>query len=157
MTRHHPVLFNIVTAISALHMSNASRKSCTTRSSMPSDIQNISSNNNSRNSPSSTQCLKEYRYALVAKQKALGLLRQALDDTLSANLDMILASVLLFVEFELIHSGKDDWRFHISGAKELINPLLSSSKFDLPNMSPMCSSLISNCVVYVSIPYKTIE
>ena len=91
----------------------------------------------------------ERRDALTSKQIALRLLRQALKDMQSIDMDIILASMLLFIEFELIDSGKDDWRLHMNGARSLIDSLPLSYDMNTSGMSPMRICLVSNCLVYV--------
>ena len=133
MTRQHEVLLQVIIAGSAVHMSNASQKLSVSDTTTPP----ISS---------AMPQPKEYRDALVAKQRALYLLNSALDDILSADLDVLLAVVLLFIELELIESGRDKWKWHISGARTIINRLGISTRTP---MSLLRRFLISNCLVYV--------
>jgi len=78
----------------------------------------------------------------MAKQNALQLLSYSLADMRSTNFDIILASILLFINFELIESGKDSGRIHVEGAKSLIGCIISSSstsgpQTEISNMSPL--------------------
>jgi hypothetical protein len=66
-----------------------------------------------------------YHDALRAKQQALCLLKSALEDIASADVDVILAVVLLLVGFELIDSGRGNWIFHIHGARIIIEKLIA--------------------------------
>jgi hypothetical protein len=92
-----------------------------------------------------------YRDALVAKQRALYLLKSALTSIASVDIDVTLAVVLLFIEFELIDSGQDNWRHHLNGAITVIETLCRLNVSTQTAMSPLRSCLISNCLVYVGI------
>ena len=93
---------------------------------------------------------KTYHDALAAKQRALRLLKSVLSSIDSVNLDVVLAVVLLFVQFELIDSGRDKWRYHINGARTIIETLLESGLSTQVAMSPLRSCLVSNCLVFVT-------
>lgn len=85
--------------------------------------------------------------ALRAKQQALCLLKSALEDMASADVDVILAVVLLLIGFELIDSGRSSWIFHINGARVIIEKLLASAPATEIALSPLRSWLVSNCLV----------
>jgi hypothetical protein len=61
--------------------------------------------------------------ALLAKQRALALLRQALEDVSTIDVDLSIAVVHLFIIFELLSPGGDEWRAHVQGALRLISCL----------------------------------
>jgi Fungal specific transcription factor domain len=151
LTKQHEVLLHIIIANSALHMSNASQKLLISDMTAfpvqyrPNTLDSTSS------SSSIIQRPKSYRDALAAKQRALHLLNSALNDMPSADIDVTLAVVLLFIEFELIDSGKDNWRRHVNGARTIIDILLGSNKLAHTAMSSLRSCLISNCLVYVGL------
>jgi hypothetical protein len=149
LTKQHEILLHIIIANSALHMSNASQKlliSDTTAFPVQYCPNTLGSS-----SFSTIQRPKSYRDALVAKQRALHLLNSALNDMPPADIDVTLAVVLLFIEFELIDSGKDNWRWHINGARTIIDILCGSNKLAHTAMSSLRSCLISNCLVYVGL------
>ena len=123
-TTHHLMLLQVIVATSALHMSNATRR--------PSDL---------------ARSALYHRDALLAKQGALCLLKSALEDIGSADVDVTLAVVLLLIQFELIDSGRDEWRHHIKGARAIIERLLESEKSVQDGISPLRGSLISDCLV----------
>ncbi len=147
LTKQHEVLLHIIIANSALHMSNASQQlliSDTTAFPLkycPNKLGSTSLGSSTIQRP------KLYQDALTAKQRALRLLNSALNDMASADIDVTLAAVLLFIEFELIDSGKDNWRSHINGARTLIDMLGGSNESARTTMSPLRSCLISNCLV----------
>lgn len=85
--------------------------------------------------------------ALRAKQQALCLLKSALEDMASADVDVILAVVLLLIGFELIDSGRGSWIFHINGARMIIEKLIASGPGMETALSPLRSWLVSNCLV----------
>ncbi|KAI9742851.1 MAG: hypothetical protein M1818_003580 [Claussenomyces sp. TS43310] len=134
LTHQHPVLLHIIIANSALHMSNACQKSFALdaagfplrhRTSLP---------GSPCSSSSAMQQLEYHNDALAAKQRALHLLKTALTSISSADIDVTLAVVLLFIEFELIDSGRDNWRYHINGARSIIATL-----FDILGSTFACS------------------
>lgn len=67
----------------------------------------------------------------------------------SMDVDVTLAVVLLFIEFELIDSGRDNWRYHVDGARTMIETLCQPKISAQTTMSPLRSCLVSNCLVYV--------
>jgi hypothetical protein len=92
-----------------------------------------------------------YRDALVSKQNALSTLMSKIGDVSVADINIALASVLLFVQFELMDSGKDTWRAHVEGAKMLVYHLQKRrSGHDGSNPSVVSLvnvRLISECIV----------
>jgi len=60
------------------------------------------------------------RDAFHAEQKALQLLREAPQPTRGVERDVILSTILLFINFELMSSGKDRWKVHVQGARKII-------------------------------------
>ncbi|PLB52528.1 hypothetical protein P170DRAFT_462445 [Aspergillus steynii IBT 23096] len=64
-----------------------------------------------------------YRDALVAKHKALRLLNDAIVNLSTADIDLIIAAILVLMYLEFLDSGTDVWRIHLEGAKRLINCL----------------------------------
>jgi hypothetical protein len=147
LIHQHPMLLHIIVANSALHMSNSSQGLMSTdRSPSP-----VSQNGMDLMSCSSSLADQRasYYHALRAKQKALCLLGSALQSPMPMNDDVILAVVLLFIEFELLDSGRDDWKHHISGAKAIIEKLCQPKTLTSTAMTPLRRSLVSNFVVYV--------
>lgn len=112
MTKAHPLLQHIIVAASAAHMSNLSRA-------LSSDPE---SDLNAR------QALTD---ALVAKHKALRLLSSALQDIGGVGGDVVLASVLFFVNVELIESGHGGWKPHLEGAGRIMTLLNPASTADV--------------------------
>ncbi|KAF5597456.1 fungal transcriptional regulatory [Fusarium subglutinans] len=86
--------------------------------------------------------------ALKAKQRALYLLNSAIGNMASANVDAILAAVLLLLGFELIDSGRGSCKFHINGARLVIGKLIASDSGKGTSFSPLRRWLVSNCLVY---------
>ena len=140
LTSRHPVLLQIIVANAALHMYNASQKSL---------ILNATSSPLNHRS-SAIQQQESFRDALVAKQRALRLLKTALANIASVDVDVTLAVVLLFIEFELIDSGRNGWKHHINGARTIIQIFCGSIISTQNAMSPLRTCLISHCLVYVT-------
>lgn len=149
LTHQHPVLLQIIIANSALHMSNACQKSLVLGTTAFPLRHRTSLLGSQCSSSSAIQQRESYNDALTAKQRALYLLKSALTSIASVDIDVTLAVVLLFIEFELIDSGRDNWRHHINGARTIIKILCGSNISTQTAMSPLRSCLISNCLVYV--------
>ncbi|CRK31837.1 hypothetical protein BN1723_014567 [Verticillium longisporum] len=82
--------------------------------------------------------------SLVAKQKALGLLDEALQNMDNMGSDVILAAVLFFINVELIESGKHGWKAHLEGAGRImafLPPAESSTEF-------LRDYILSDCFIY---------
>ncbi|KAK2029041.1 hypothetical protein LX32DRAFT_639425 [Colletotrichum zoysiae] len=125
LTKAHPLLQHIIVAASAAHMSNLSRA-------LSSDPE---SDLNAR------QALTD---ALVAKHKALRLLSSALQDIRSIGGDVVLASVLFFVNVELLESGRDGWKPHLEGAGRIMSYLPPVGTAD----SALRDYVMSDCFIY---------
>ena len=149
LTHQHPVLLEIIIANSALHMTNAYQKSLVFHTTADSFHHRTSLKCSPGSSSSENLQSESYTDALAAKQRALHLLKSALTSIASVDIDVTLAAVLLFIEFELIDSGRNNWRFHINGARTIIETLCRLSISTQTPMSPLRSCLISNCSVFV--------
>ncbi|KAJ4042676.1 hypothetical protein NW763_011494 [Fusarium oxysporum] len=60
------------------------------------------------------------RIALLNKQKALRYLKHELQVQPEINTDAVIASVLLFVNLDVVEFGGRGWKYHLRGAEELI-------------------------------------
>jgi hypothetical protein len=100
MTRDYPLLLHVVVANSAMHLVNLFN---------PPQI-----------SGSGPVIQRLHRHALSAKCTALRLLKDSLGDATPDNWVIVLASIVLFIDYELINSGKTDWNVHVQGARRLI-------------------------------------
>ena len=149
LTHHHPVLLHIIVANSALHMSNACQKSLALDTTTFPLRHRTSHPSGQYTSSSATLRSETYNHALAAKQRALFLLKSALSSIASGDVDVALAVVLLFIEFGLIDSGRDSWRYHTNGARTIIETWCGSNISTQTTMSPLRNCLISNCLVYV--------
>lgn len=148
MTHQHPVLLQIIIANSALRMSNAYQKFPGLDSTI-SCFSHSASLSKFSSSSYGLQQSQTYHDALSAKQRALHLLSCTLNSRASENVDVTLAVVLLFIEFELIDTGRDNWRHHLNGAITIIESLCSPEKLNQTTTHSLRSFLISNCLVYV--------
>lgn len=152
MAYQKPILFQAITATSALRMSNACRELSRSSSISASTDSPPQSSTRSQSSRSIGPCLASrpeiLHDALSAKQQALLLLKSALETMAPADVDAILASVLLLIGFELIDSGRGGWIFHINGARTIIEKLVASAVATETTLSPLRRWLMSNCLVY---------
>lgn len=123
--RDHPILLHIIVANAAMHISSMNRSSF--------DLHNGSVEGSlSDSTPVDTLSLTRYSIdspagttldALAAKHKAIHLLKAALENLPSTDVDLIVTVILLFINLELIDSGKNAWRAHVEGAMTLIGSL----------------------------------
>ncbi|KXH37642.1 hypothetical protein CNYM01_08366 [Colletotrichum nymphaeae SA-01] len=145
-----PILMQTIVANSALHMSNTYQRlpQSSIMSAMIASTQSSTSLSNSllaeRCGPDLPEIIHD---ALMAKQQALVMLQSALEDMTTVNVDLILAVVLLLISCELIDSGQGNWMFHINGARVITEKLIASAMATETAWSPLCRSLISNCLV----------
>ena len=136
----HPVLLQVILANAALHVFNISR-----------DTPDLSAYQQQKK-----RCLTEYyaavsryggpisssyRDALVAKQQALSLLARNVAIVNKSNIDLVLATILLFVNYDLIESGKDKWKVHMEGARKLID------RMGTPAYRPHAMSRLRLCLL----------
>ena len=155
LTHQHPILLQVIIANSALHMSNVCQRSLVSDTTPVSFRQRTSLLVSPCSSSSTMKNLESYNDALAAKQRALYLLKSALSSIYSVGIDVTLAVVLLFIELELIDSGRDSWRYHINGARTIIDTLCRSNTSTQTAMTPLRSFLISNCLVYAGLLHST--
>lgn len=88
-----------------------------------------------------------YRDALVAKQQALSLLAKSVTSVNTANIDLILMTILLFVNYALVESGRDKWKVHMDGALKLIK-LLGEPPYLQRPMSRLRQTILSDLLVF---------
>jgi hypothetical protein len=88
-----------------------------------------------------------YRDALVAKQQALSLLAQSVVTVNESNVDLILVTILMFVNYALVESGRDKWRVHMDGALKLIM-LLGEAPYLQRPMSRLRQTILSDFLVF---------
>lgn len=87
--------------------------------------------------------LPAYHDALYHKQLTLGFLRNEAYAGSFGNSDGVIASMIMSIWFELMDSGRDTWRYHLHGLREVMQRRgLSLALFrdgelaaDLPRMS----------------------
>lgn len=104
LARSHPLLQEVIIAVSAAHMCNQARSLLALDPSGTRDIPG--------------QWAMD---ALVAKQKALQMMPAALQSIDTIGSDVILAAALFLVNVELIESGRSGWKPHLDGTREILN------------------------------------
>lgn len=86
--------------------------------------------------------------ALVAKDKAIKLLRVAVDEVTPANQPMVLAATVFLINIELIDSGKGGWQAHIEAASTLMSALNGPvHKLDQSLMTCV-DAIAADCLTY---------
>jgi hypothetical protein len=145
-TSAHPLLLHIIIANSAFHIFNMSHKpigqSAYQREQIPSLVayhQAVSGYGGPLQS--------SYRDALTAKTQALSLLAQSVASVDASNIDLVLVTILLFVNYTLVESGQDKWKVHIDGAMHLIK-LLGEPPYLQQPMSRLRLTILSDVLVF---------
>ncbi|KAF1941778.1 hypothetical protein EJ02DRAFT_192097 [Clathrospora elynae] len=145
-TSAYPLLLQIIVANSAFHVFNISRNpmgqsACQGDESPPvtAYYQAVSRFGGPLKS--------SYRDALVAKQQALSLLAQSVASVNASNIDLILITILLFVNYALVESGRDKWKVHMDGALNLIK-LLGEPPYLQRPMSRLRQTILSDFLVF---------
>ncbi len=88
-----------------------------------------------------------YKDALTAKTNALSLLAKNVATVTPSNIDLILVTILLFVNYTLVESGKDKWKVHMDGALSLIKLLGEPAYLQRP-MSRLRLTILSDLLVF---------
>ncbi|KAF9739116.1 acriflavine sensitivity control protein acr-2 [Paraphaeosphaeria minitans] len=88
-----------------------------------------------------------YADALLAKQQALSLMAKSVTSLTPANADFILATILMFINYDLIESGRDQWRVHVEGARQIIERLDKPPYLQNP-MSKLRLTVLSDFLVF---------
>jgi hypothetical protein len=145
-TSAYPLLLHVMVANSAFHVFNISRNPMS-----QSTYQADDSSTNATHLPVTAliggPLQSSYRDALVAKQHALSLLAQSVATVDENNIDMILVTILLFVNYALVESGRDKWRVHMDGAWRLIR-LLGEPPYLQKPMSKLRLTILSDFLVF---------
>ncbi|KAF2122672.1 fungal-specific transcription factor domain-containing protein [Lophiotrema nucula] len=146
-TSQSPVLLQVILANAAFHIHNIAGVSLRPSVYQPDrqpDLTSYYASVSRFGGPFTTS----YHDALVAKQAALSLMAQSVTSVDNSNIDIILVSILLFVNYELIESGKEGkWRVHMDGAQKLINMLGTATFYQEP-MSRLRRCVLSDFLVF---------
>ncbi|KAF3019735.1 hypothetical protein E8E14_009595 [Neopestalotiopsis sp. 37M] len=102
MSTSYPFLQDILVASSAMHYANIMRRASASKASVDALV----------------DALRTRADAIKGLQKVLE--RQKFDDRHSDEKEALLATVLFFINFALIDSGKGGWRSHMRAARQLI-------------------------------------
>ncbi|KAK4223439.1 acriflavine sensitivity control protein acr-2 [Podospora fimiseda] len=89
--------------------------------------------------------------ALVAKDRAIHLLKKAIETVTPSSQAMILAAVVFFVNLDLIDSGKGGWPAHIEAATALMSSLRKQQQSVLKHDSTLMSLvdvIAADCLTY---------
>lgn len=87
--------------------------------------------------------------ALVAKDKAIRLLRSAVDNVTPANQAMVLSATVFFINLDLIDSGKGGWQAHMEAASTLMSSLHGPSQVLLDqSLMSLVDAIAGDCLTY---------
>ncbi|GAB0134798.1 hypothetical protein EsDP_00003154 [Epichloe bromicola] len=135
LTRAHPLLQHIIVAASAAHMSNL------VRAPLAYQLKDVDHDLTAGIEQASRRALKD---ALIAKTKALTLMRGAVENIDTTGGDVVLAAALFFINVELIESGKHGWKAHLEGAGRIMSLLQPNMVAD----SALRDYMLSDCFIY---------
>ena len=141
----YPSLLQAIVANSALHMSNATESHASLLHLAYSGVdgQDLRASN-----VLTSLCETHYYVALASKQRALVMLNSALDVMCARDIDVVLAIVLLLIEFELIDCEQKEWKHHVRGARSLIEIISRTDGLSASTTTPLRRCLVANCMVY---------
>ncbi|KAL2195326.1 fungal-specific transcription factor domain-containing protein [Corynascus similis CBS 632.67] len=86
--------------------------------------------------------------ALVAKDKAIRLLRSAVDHLTPENQAMVLAATVFFINLDLIDSGKGGWQVHIEAASALMSCLHNPIHQLDRSLMTSIDAIAADCLTY---------
>ncbi|KAH7068360.1 fungal-specific transcription factor domain-containing protein [Paraphoma chrysanthemicola] len=145
-TSAYPLLLHIMVANSAFHVFNIARNPMG-QSSYQTDSQTGEKAYHQAATAFGGPLKSSYKDALVAKQNALTLLAQNIAMVDENNIDLILVTILLFVNYALVESGRDKWKVHMDGAHQLIM-LLGEPPYLQKPMSRLRQTILSDFLVF---------
>ncbi|KAK3905232.1 fungal-specific transcription factor domain-containing protein [Staphylotrichum tortipilum] len=99
-------------------------------------------------SPYSSRTSPELIDALVAKDKAIRLIRSAIETMTPANQPMVLAATVFLVNLDLIDSGKGGWEVHIEAASSLMSSLHNPAQELDRSLMSCVDAIAADCLTY---------
>lgn len=141
----YPFLLHIIIANSAFHISNITSKS-EGQAAYQGNLSPTVSTHYQVSRYGGSQ-VSSYKDALVAKHHALISLAGSVASVNAINIDIILVTILLFVNYALVESGRDKWKVHMDGALKLIKLLGTPAYLQRP-MSRLRQTILSDFLVF---------
>jgi hypothetical protein len=133
-----PALLYTIISVAALH--HAQRAN--TLSIGNQSNSNSKEETNHRGQITSPQPSKTFYDALLHKQGALCHIRNEFQNPDVANHDGAIAAVLLFIWLELMDSGRDSWRYHLTALRNIMQkslfPVLENAQSFMSTFSSAC-------------------
>lgn len=145
-TSAYPLLLHVIIANAAFHVFNISRNPMG-QSAYQAQISPCLAAYYQAVSQFGGQSPSSYRDALTAKTNALSLLAKDIASVSPSNIDVVLMTILLFVNYTLMESGKDNWKIHMDGAQSLIKLLGEPAYLQRP-MSRLRLTILSDLLVF---------
>ncbi|KAI8943283.1 hypothetical protein NX059_001303 [Plenodomus lindquistii] len=145
-TSAYPLLLHIIVANSAFHVYNITRNPMG-QSAYQGDQSPTVQAYYQAVSRFGGPLTSSYHDALMAKHHAIGLLAESVATVNPSNIDLILVTILLFVNYALVESGRDKWKVHMDGALKLIK-LLGTPPYLQRPMSRLRQTILSDFLVF---------
>lgn len=89
--------------------------------------------------------------ALAAKGRAYRLLRQALNNLDAINTPVVMIAVVFFINFDLIDTGRGNWKTHIEAAGSLITSISRFRTQMPPSVAQIADVVVADCVTYYAL------
>lgn len=86
--------------------------------------------------------------ALAARSRATRFLCQALEQLSPADKPIAMIAVAFFINFDLIDSGRGQWKTHIEAAGSLIASIQGLSRSLPPSFVQLADSVVADCITY---------
>lgn len=134
LSRDNPLVQHIVVAASAAHRSNT----------IQFQLNDVRGGQLVRH-PSTEDSRRALRDSLMAKQQALRLMREAVQNIDSVGVDVVLAASLFFINVELIESGKHGWKAHLEAAGRVMS-MMGPAEGAIRDLRDY---MLSDCLMYV--------
>ncbi len=98
--------------------------------------------------PHSSRTCPELIDALVAKDKAIRLIRSAVETMTPENQPMVLAATVFLVNLDLIDTGKGGWEVHIEAASSLMSSLHNPAQELDRSLMSCVDAIAADCLTY---------
>ena len=98
-------------------------------------------------STSTELAVTSFRHALLAKQKTLNLMNQMVQRFDGSTVDLMLATIVVLVNHELLEAGKANWKVHIEGAQKIYAAMDNMAEHSKQRASPLRLFCIAELLV----------
>ncbi|RTE74716.1 hypothetical protein BHE90_010856 [Fusarium euwallaceae] len=141
----HPILHQAMIAAASAHMSNLLKAPLTGE---PASISNLAHLNDSAEASH-----RALMHSFQARQRSLRLLHMAIENLDSCERIIILTTILLLINIELIESGRQSWMPHLEGAIQLFLHTIPAERDE----GALEKFVISDLIIYSAFAQSLVE